>query len=94
MYTLAKIVKLLTNTAKAPRTLTSSVETMLMRVTTLLELSGVEFSVTEFYSKHGGREGNCYLLELPANTSFDDWTKMVVDDAIKMIEAKLNEDTH
>lgn len=86
MYTLAKIVKLLTNTAKAPRTLTSSVETMLMRVTTLLELSGVEF-----YSKHGGREGNCYLLELPANTSFDDWTKMVVDDAIRMIEAKQNE---
>lgn len=91
MYTLDKIIRILTITAQAPRAFTSSVETMLMRVSTLLELSGVEFSCQEFYCKHGGREGNRYLLELPANTSFDDWTKIVVNDAIKMIEAKQNE---
>ena len=93
MYTLAKIVEILKRTAQAPRAFTFSVETMLMRVTTLLELSGIKFSCQEFYCKHSGRKGNTYLLELPANTSFDDWTKIVVDDAIRMIEES-NENAH
>ncbi len=91
---LAKIIKILKQTANAPRMFTFSMETMLMRVTTLLELSGVSFSVTDFYSKHGGRIGNTYLFTLPEGRTFDDWTQMVVDDAIKMIEAKQNENTH
>lgn len=90
---LLKIIKILKQTANAPRMFTFSVETMLMRITTLLELSGVNFSCQEFYCKHSGRKGNTYLLELPANTSFDDWTKIVVDDAIRMIEES-NENTH
>lgn len=83
-----KIVAMLKRTAAAPQMFTYSVETMLMRVTTLLEVAGVSFSVVEFYCKHGGRKGNTYLLELPANMSFDDWTKVVVDDALRLIEAK------
>ena len=61
---------------------------MLMRVTTLIEAADVQFSSSEFYCKHGGRDGNKYLLKIPDNVSFDEWTGQVVDDAIKMIEAK------
>ena len=62
---------------------------MLMRISTLLEASGVSFSTVEFYCKHGGRDGCSYLLEKPAGMSFDDWTRQVVADAISMIEADL-----
>jgi len=82
-----KIIRMLTDTAKAPRMYATSVEALLMRVSTLLEVSGVQFSVVEFYCKHGGAEGSTYLLEKPADMSFDDWARQVIDEAIKMIEA-------
>lgn len=70
---------------------TVSVETMLMRVTSLMEAAGVNFSVTEFYCKHGGKYGNTYLLQKPENMTFDDWSRQVIDDAIKTIENQLME---
>jgi len=82
-----KIIRMLTDTAKTPQMYAYSVEVMLMRVSTLLEVSGVNFSVVEFYCKHGGRDGNSYLMEKPADMPFDDWARQVIDDAIKMIEA-------
>lgn len=84
-----KVIRMLADTAKTPQMYAFSVEAMLMRVSTLLEVSGVQFSVVEFYCKHGGREGNTYLLEKPADMAFDVWARQVIDDAIKMIEADL-----
>lgn len=84
-----KCIGMLLATAKTPQMYAQSVEAMLMRVSTLLEVSGVQFSVVEFYCKHGGREGNAYLLEKPADMSFDQWTHAMVDDAIKMIEGEM-----
>lgn len=83
-----RILRLLTATAKYPRMYAQSVEAMLMRVTTLLEAAGVDFSIVEFYCKHGGREGNRYLLQVPENLTFDDWAKLMVDDAVSMIESQ------
>lgn len=88
MNPLPKILKMLEATAKTPQMFSYSVETMLMRISTLLEVSGIQFSVVEFYAKHGGRKGNILLMEKPADVAFDDWTKQVVDDAIKMIETR------
>jgi hypothetical protein len=83
-----KIIRMLSDTAKTPQMYAHSVEVMLMRVSTLLEVSGVDFSIVEFYCKHGGRQGNTYLMEKPANITFDEWTRQVVDDAVKMISNK------
>lgn len=84
-----KIIRMLTDTAKTPGMYAYSVEPMLMRVSTLLEVSGVQFSCTEFYCKHGGKYGNTYLMELPKGMSFDEWTRQMVADAISMIETQL-----
>lgn len=85
-----KIIRMLTDTAKTPSMYAYAVEPMLMRVSTLLEVSGVQFSCTEFYTKHGGRDGSGYLMEIPAGMSFDEWTRQVVNDAIQMIEKEFN----
>ena len=89
-----KIIRMLTDTAKTPGMYAYSVEPMLMRVSTLLEVSGVQFSCTDFYCKHGGKYGNTYLMELPEGMSFDEWTRRMVDDAIKMIEAGIFKDNN
>jgi hypothetical protein len=91
---LPKIKRMLLSTAKTPQMYAHSVEAMLMRVSTLLEVSGVQFSVVEFYCKHGGRQGNAYLLEKPENLSFDAWTQIMVDDAIEMLERENNVNNH
>lgn len=80
-----KISKMLTDTRGAPMMYAMCVESMLQRVATLLEVAGVQFSVTEFYGKHGGVEGNCLLLRVPSGMSFDDWSKTVIDDALGML---------
>ncbi len=83
----AKIVRMLTDTAKTPSMYAITVEVMLMRISTLLEVGGVDFSVVEFYCKHGGKHGNTYLFELPEGMTFDAWAKVVVADALSMVEA-------
>ena len=84
-----KVIRMLTDTARAPAVYAQSVEAMLMRVSTLLEVAEIPFSVTEFYCKHSGQEGNSYLLEIPAGMTFETWACQVIDDAIKLIEADL-----
>lgn len=79
---------MLWDTRAAPMMYALCEEAMLMRTSTLLEVAGVEFSCTEFYSKHGGRDGAGLLLKRPDGMSFDDWTHKVVDDALMMLEAK------
>lgn len=92
--TIPKIVRMLADTAKTPQMYAHTVEVMLMRVSTLLEVSGIQFSVVEFYCKHGGRVGNTYLMEKPADMTFDVWTRQVIDDAINMIEAGSNKENN
>ena len=85
MDTHSKIIRMLNDTRRTPAMYSQSVEAMLMRVTTLLEVSGTQFSVVEFYCKHGGKMGNSYLLEIPRGMTFDDWSHQVIDDALGML---------
>lgn len=86
-----KILRMLTDTRGAPMMYAISVEAMLMRVSTLLEVAGVQFSVTEFYCKHGGKYGSSYLLQVPVGVTFDDWAKSVIDDGLEMLKGVTNE---
>jgi hypothetical protein len=88
-----KIIRMLNDTRRTPAMYSQSIEAMLMRVTTLLEVAGVQFSVVEFYCKHSGKNGNCYLLEKPKDMSFDSWSHQVVDDALSMLNGEENEYT-
>ena len=81
-----KIGKMLANTRATPEMYAISVEAMLMRVSTLLEVAGVEFKVQEFYCKHGGKYGSGYLLQVPVGVTFGDWARTVCDDGLQMLE--------
>ena len=78
-----KAKEILIQTRESPKMYASIREALLSRVTSLLELAGVEFDPGAFYAKHSELYGNVILM---LDKEVDDqWAKEVIDDAISLL---------
>lgn len=82
-----RLLEILANTFQRPRMYAQSVEPMLMRIVTLIEVAVPGFSSSDFYIKHSGKDGSCYAFKIPDSMDFDEWTRSVIDDALVIIKA-------
>lgn len=64
----------------APRMFATSKEALIMRVTTILEMTLDDFDAHAFYNKHLEKKGTTYIN---LNDLFDkNWADAIIDDAI------------
>lgn len=80
--------ELLITTRKTPKMFVLCKESLLCRVTTILEMANVVLDITKFYKEHLKEDRSTYSL---LNESFEDeWAHKVIDAALVLIENENN----
>lgn len=79
-----RAIAFLEQTHKTPRMFCFTKEGLLMRVTTTLDLAGIEFNGINFYKKYLELQGSAFK---GLSDSFDDlWARKIIDEALEMIK--------
>lgn len=81
---LKKAIELLLLTKQYPRMFASDKESLMCRVSTILEMAEISFNINDFYEKHLKVYGNIYA---DIKDQYDDsWAESVIDDALYIIK--------
>lgn len=82
-FVIGKALLLMEQTRANPKKYASSKETLLVRVTAILEIALPEFDIHYFYTKHLVTQGFLYLDMF--DDYEEDWAYKVIDDAIQIL---------